>query len=357
MKTTQFISINAFALIIAFASCKKDTPVVQASSTPALTNGVFVINQGPFQSGTGTISFYNRSNSQVTTDVFQNANNGYVLGNIAQSMAFYNGKGYIVVNNAEKVVVVNGNTLVELATITNLTQPRYFLGINSGKGYISQWNASGAGCIKVINLTTSAIINTIPTGAGAENMLLSGNSVYVACSGGDSNDSVVTVIDATADSVLKNITVGANPGWIQEDANGKIWVLCAGKWNSSYSSLITPGSLVRINPANNTVELSLPFASTTSQPSVLVTNSSKNMLYYIYNGEVYSQSITSSSLNSTAVINRSFYGLGIDPTNNYFYGADAGNYTSNGKVIRYNASGGIVDSFAVGVIPQNFCFK
>jgi YVTN family beta-propeller protein len=358
MKTKQFIIISAFA--IAFTSCKKDNPTPQASATNAspttFTNGVFIINQGPFSSGTGTISFYRRDSAKVTTDIFQNVN-GYPLGNIVQSMTLFNGNGYIVVNNAGKMEVVNANTFKTAASITGLNNPRYFLGINNNKGYLSQWNASGAGSIKVINLINNMISATIPTGAGAENMIKLGNSVYVACNGGFGSDSVVTVIDATADTVIKNINVGANPTYIQGDANGKIWVLCVGQWNGSYSALAKTGMLVKINPNNNTVELSLTFTSTSSQPSILVTNSSKNMLYYTYNGGVYSQDINSSVLNQTAIINRNFYGLGIDPTNNYFYAADAGNYTSNGKVIRYNASGVAVDSFPVGISPGNFWFN
>jgi hypothetical protein len=359
MKTKQFILINSFALAIAFTSCKKDTPIpspTSTSSTVSYNNGVFVTNEGPYNSGTGTITFYRRDSAKVIEDVFQGVNN-YPLGNVVQSMTLFNDKGYIVVNNSGKVEVVDGNTIKTIASITNLTSPRYFLGVNINKGYISQWNASGAGSIKVVNLSTNAITGSIPTGAGAERMVKYGNSVYVTCGGGLNNDSVVTVIDAVADTVVKTIKVGADPSSIQVDANGKIWVLCMGEWDVSYTSLVKPGSLVRINPITNTVELSLPFSSSYAQPSDLVINNSNTMLYYLYNGGVYSQDITSSSLSSTATINRNFYSLGIDPTNNYFYCGDPGNYSSNGKVLRYNASGAILDSFASGVIPGNFCFK
>ena len=357
MKTKQIIYLSSIALAISITSCKKDNPESPTSSSiaPSYNNGVFIINQGPFQTGTGTVSFYSRSSSTVSNDIFQ-SKNSYPLGNVVQSMAIYNSRGYIVVNNAGKVEVVDENSFASNGEITGLTNPRYFLGINNSKGYISQWNSTGAGSIKVINLTTNTITANIPTGFGAENMLKLGNAVYVACSGGFGNDSVLTVIDATADTVVKNINVGANPNCIQSDANGKIWVLCAGQYNSTYSSLVKTGSLYRINPTTNTVELSLSFSSTTSQPANLVINNTQTMLYYTYNGGVYSQDITSTSLNMVTKIGRSFFSLGIDPTNNYIYAADAGNNISNGKVVRYNPTGIVVDSFSVGVIPGNFCF-
>jgi YVTN family beta-propeller protein len=358
MKTKQLIYLSTLALAITLASCKKDDPATTSTSAgTTYNNGVFIINEGPFGSGTGTVSFYSRSNGSVNNDIFQ-AKNSYPLGNVVQSMSLFNGTGYVVVNNAGKVEVVDGTSFLGNGSITGLTYPRYFLGISTGVGYVSEWGSGGlAGAVKVINLYTKAVTATITTGKGAEGMIKVGNNVYVACSGGYANDSVVTVIDATTNAVVTNINVGANPTSIQVDANGKIWVICSGQWDASFTTLVKTGKLVRIDALSNTVDLSLPFTSTSSQPSDLVTNNAKTSLYYSYNGEVYSQSCTATTLSTTAVINRNFYGLGIDPTNDYFYGADAGNFTSNGKIIRYNTTGAVVDSFTVGVIPGNFCFK
>jgi YVTN family beta-propeller protein len=273
-------------------------------------------------------------------------------------MNIFNGTAYIVVNNGGKVVVANGTTFGSTGAISGLTYPRYFLGINSSTGYISEWGAGGAaGNIKVVNLSTKGIITSIPTGNGAEGMLLSGSKVYVACGGGFVNDSVISVINTTTNTVVNTINVGANPKSVKMDAAGKLWVLCAGQWDPTYTFLEKPGRLVRIDAATEAVDLSLPFSSTFSQPSSLVIDNTGTTLYYSYNGGVYSQSTSASSLSGSPVINRSFYGLGIDPTNNYIYASDAVDYSSNGKVLRYTPAAALVDSFAVGVIPGNFYFK
>lgn len=361
MKTKQLFYLSALTVAITFASCKKDDPepAPGGGSTAGTTynNGVFITNEGPFGSGTGTISFYSRSSGSVASDIFE-AKNGYPLGNIVQSMEIYNSKAYIVVNNAGKVEVADGSTFATAGTITGFTYPRYFLGINSNKGYVSEWGTGGvAGAVKVVDLTTKTITGTITTGKGAEGMVLAGSKVYVACGGGFDNDSVVTVINSTTNAAITNINVGANPKSIKMDASGKVWVLCSGQWDPTYTFLISPGKLVRIDTLTNTVDLTLPFASTTAQPSNLVINSTKTTLYYSYSGGVYAHSTSASALSVTATINRSFYGLGIDPTNNYFYGSDAVDFSSNGKVIRYNASGTLLDSITVGVIPGGFYFK
>lgn len=360
MKTKTLFNLSALALAIAFTSCKKDDPETPAPTPVGTTydNGVFITNEGPYLNGTGTVSFYSRSTASISNDIFQTKNT-YPLGNIVQSMEIFNGKGYIVVNNAGKVEVVDGSSFASNGVISGLTYPRYFLGIDNSKGYISEWGSNGInGAIKVVDLNTKTVTATINTGKGAEAMVKVGNNVYVTCSGGYDNDSVVTVIDATTNAVVTTITVGANPKNIKVDAGGKVWVLCSGQY-APYpaTNLVKTGKLVRIDASTNTVDLTLPFASVYSQPLNLVINNAKTTLYYSYDGKVYSQLSTASVLNTTAIISRNFYGLGIDPANDYFYGSDAGDFSSNGKVIRYNTLGLAVDSFTVGVIPGYFCFK
>lgn len=357
--TKQWLALSV-ALTFTVAGCKKEDPQPPANNiTPGAyeSSGVFITNEGPFGSGTGTVSFYNRNTGAVSNDIFQTAN-GVPLGNIVQSMSIYNGKGYIVVNNAGKMEVVNAGDFKSSASITGLNQPRYFLGIDNSKGYITEWGSTGtSGAVRVINLTNNTISSTISTGAGAESMVKVNNSVYVTCKGGYGNDSVLTVINSGTDAVITNIPVGPNPAGIQVDANGMIWVLCGGQWNTSFTALDKTGKLVRINPSTNTVEQAFTFSSTTSSPSNLTINAAKNKLYYTYNGAVYSHDISATSLSSAAFINRNFYGMGVDPSNDYLFGADAGNFTSNGYVIRFNTAGAKVDSFQVGIIPGGFFFK
>lgn len=358
MKQTNKLLMMVLTITsISILGCKKDDTA--PSLTPgAYDAGVFITNEGQFGSGTGSVSFYNRTTGVVTNTVFEAANDGATLGNIVQSMGIYNSKGYIVVNNANKVVVVNGSDFKFVASITAVTQPRYFLGIDNSKAYVSEWGIGGVnGAIKVINLANNTVASSIGTGKGAEKMVKSGNYVYVSCQGGFGKDSVVSVINTVTDAVVSTISVGASPSGIEIDANGKIWVLCGGEWNSSYTSLNKTGKLVRIDPNTNKIDQTFDFTSTTSKPSNLTINAAKNKLYYNYQGRVYSQDITATALSNTIFINKNFYGIGVDPNNDYVYASDAGNYTSAGYVFRYNNTGAKIDSMKVGIAPGGFCFR
>lgn len=354
--TTKWIAISSIAFAGFIAGCKKPN-TTNPGTASGYDNGVFITCEGAFGSGSGTVSFYNKNTGIVSNDIFQLANN-FPLGNLVQSMSLHNNKAYVIVNNSNKVEVANAADFKSIATITGVNFPRYFLGVDNTKAYVTEWGSSGLnGSVKVINLLNNTVSATINTGKGAERMLQSGNNVYVTCKGGYDNDSLVTVINTMADSVIATINVGPNPDGIQVDANGKIWILCGGRWDGTFSSLTETGQLVRIDPSTNLIEQTFVFASTTSTPANLCINAAKNKLYYSYQGSVYTQDITSSTLNSSAIINRNFYSLAIDPTDDYIYASDAGNYTSNGKVIRFNTTGSKVDSFQVGVIPGGFAFR
>lgn len=362
MNTTRLKNLfilTALGTSLCFTSCKKDKDEDPNPVTPEETiipsdysSGIFVTCEGPFVGGSGTVSFYNRNNGNVSNNLFQSVN-GLPLGSIVQSMEVYGGKGYIVVNNAGKVEVVNSSTFSSTGKISGLEQPRYFLGISATKGYVTQWGSSGANKgVKIIDLSSNASTGLISTGSGPESMAMAGNFVYVANSGGFASDSTVTVINSTTDAVATTIKVGDAPNSVAVDKNGKIWVLCGGV----YGPPETAGKLVRINPTTNTIEATFNFSNTSAHPNHLCINKTKDVLYYLSSGEICAFPIGSTSL-SSAIINRNFYSLGVDPQTDLIYAGNAGNFTSNGYVLRFNSASALIDSFQVGIIPGNFCFR
>lgn len=170
--------------------------------------------------------------------------------------------------------------------------------------------------------------------------------VYVVNAGGYGNDSTVVVIDPSTDAITKSIKVGYNPNSMVVDKNGMIWLLCSGYTDASYS-LTKPGALVAIDPTTNSVEKTMTFALLKS-PTSLTINSTKDQLVFMYNGAVYQQDITASTLTSTAKINRSFYHISIDPSSNILYATDPKDFSSNGLLVRYN-NFTKMDSCTVGV--------
>jgi hypothetical protein len=141
-----------------FSSCRKDGPADTTQPIVSITSGgVYVTNEGNFQFGNAEVSYYSPSQNAVTEDLFQPANNRK-LGDVCQSMYFFNGKAYLVINNSNKIEVVNQNTFVSIATITGLVSPRYFLPVSNNKAYVTDLTANK---ISIIDLTSNTVRGSI----------------------------------------------------------------------------------------------------------------------------------------------------------------------------------------------------
>jgi YVTN family beta-propeller protein len=343
---TNPYSIIFLCVTLFFISCKKDeTP---AYSGP-FNDGILITNEGPFQSGSGTITYYNPGKQIVTQDIFELIN-GKPLGNVVQSLSTYNGNTYIVVNNAAKVEVVDNTTFQSLATITGFQLPRYFLGVNSGKAYVSDW----AGVVNIVDLLSNTITGTIPTRTGPDLMVKAGSYVYVLNGGGFDVDSTVTVINYVTDQVVSTIQVFNRPSGIVEDASGKIWIMCSGKGFNGYPAEgDTKAHLLRIDPSNLEVDLDIPFGDVSMHPEKLVTNKAKNVLFFQHNGGIYKINTTFSGAQPEMVLQHPrLSALTFDSANNFLLASDPVDFQGNGWLIRFRADDGTtIDSIQTGIIP------
>jgi YVTN family beta-propeller protein len=347
-KTT--FQVLAFLATISFTSCTKDN---EDNQQGAFSNGIFIVNEGPFQTGTGTITFYKPDSNLAKQDIFD-AVNGRPLGNIAQAITLYNNKAYIVVNNAAKVEVVNATTFKSEGLIANLTNPSQFLIVDSKKAYVSDW----IGQIAVVDLQSNTVTNNIAAGTGPDAMLKSGKYVYVANMGGLGIDSTITVIDFGTDKVVKTIKVGEAPSGMVADGNGRIWVICKGKGFTGWpQSGDTPGKLMRIDPVSLSVDFNYSFTSSDLHPDKLLINKQKSKIYFLYNYGIYSFNIETSGSSPEKLVSRNFYSIDYENKTGYLYACDAKDYINNGIVVRIKADNGLViDSIQAGIIPKAFAF-
>src|SRR5688572_27698030 len=87
-------------------------------------NKVFVINEGNYLDADGTVSAIDPRSGVVVHDIFGSVNEGRALGDVVQAMTIHEDKAYIVVNNSNKIEVVNANTFESISVIDDLSLPR-----------------------------------------------------------------------------------------------------------------------------------------------------------------------------------------------------------------------------------------
>ncbi len=365
----KFFSLFSKNVLIGFlilqvcfiAGCKDDE---NTNPKGKYEKGVIILNEGTFKGSNGEISFFYTDSNKVVNNVFEKANGkNHPLGDVIQSMLVQNEQGYIIVNNSNKVVVVNPFTFVQTAEIA-LKQPRYMVA-DGNTGYVTEWVNNDylnppKGRVAIINLQTNSTAkgDTITTnGQFPDKLILLNGRLYVL----NSNENTVSILNTQTKSFEKKIEIGSGPSGIVVDKNNDIWILTSGEADYSKYPVIgtlEAGKLMRFSVNNGSLELKNTFAFAEFGGSDLIINNAKDKLYYSYNGKVFEQAISAASLNTTPFLSRSFYGIGIDPTGSTFYGGVAPDYTNNGKMIRYNvATKAVIDSATVGIAPNGFLFR
>ncbi len=359
---SRFLFISLFVAFI-LGSCSKDpireTPVKPDpnDTTPTATtydHGVFVVNEGNFNWGNASVTFIDPLKNSVFQDIYEKANDRR-LGDVAQSMKIIGDRGYIVVNNSNRIEVVNLKDFKLINSIDGLASPRYMEIVNENKAYATNLQHD----ISIINLKSNTISGKISTKSWTEILIPYKDYMFVSSVGMFSQPNAtrsaqVYIISTKEDKILDSIQTGKEPLGMVIDKKEKLWVLCTGGFDGYEAP-----SLVRINPELRMVEKSYVFPTGQGTPSRLCINPTGDTLYYL-NGGVFQMPVTAALLPEQPLINRTnqlFYGLAVHPQNGTVYLSDAIDYVQSGIVTQHSsANGQKLAEYQAGRIPGSFSF-
>ena len=345
----KYLSLSALFALLIFASCEKSpsTPQTNSNGTvacyPASTNRIMVANQGTFLVGNGSLTGYDKLGKSVFDGMYSCVNSGLPLGDIVQSISKVDTSYYVVVNNSGKISVLNESNLLESASITGFTSPRFMLSVGGQKAYVSDLFG---GAISVVDLSTNAVTGTIASAGWTEQMIMANGMVFVT----QPSSTQMLVIDPNTDAVADSITVPNGAVGVQMGADGTLWVLCDGGWN------VEAPAIVHIDPVTLDVVSTTIVGDITQSPGNLAISPDGQTLYFL-NGGVMSVNVNQGTpAMMVASEGRTLYGLGVDPSSGDIYVSDAKDYVQAGHAYRYNASGTLQHNFPVGVVPGFFYF-
>ena len=339
---------------LALTSCNKDDD--QPKEKGAFENGIFISNAGTFNSSNASVSFIG-ADGKVQQGIFESVN-GRKVGDVLQSITIEDDKAYLVVNNSNKVEVVNANTFKEEGVIADLKSPRQIIEAE-GNLYLTQWNGWGEkGSVKIIDPVSFQIKSTVEVGNAPEGLIEVGNEVWVA----NSTSNSISIIDINTGKVTSTISISTAeaPKQMILDAEGDVWILCSGNvlydanWNPTGN---TPSYLVEINPSNKEVKDEVKL-SDDQHFSMLTVNDAGSLMYYgggFGVKGIYSIFTVSPSVR-TPIIDEYFYGFGVY-NDDFIYGTMAPNFTSNGSVKKYDPTGKEISTYEVGIGPNGVVFN
>ena len=339
-------------IVIFLISCGEQAINLPNLETERFQNGIFITNEGGFNNGNASVSFYNKETGVLTEKIFEVAN-GRPLGDVLQSITIDGKKAYLVLNNSNKIEIVRTADFISVRTIRDLVSPRYLQLTDDNTAYVSDLYNNA---ISIIDLQTDLEKESIPFRGWSEEMIKIGKEVFVTQPSliGKKTSKQIFIIDTESNQLTDSLVVGFNPVGLELDKNNHLWVLCNGDFGTT-----NLGGLYKVNPADRSILLSLPFQDNqTSFGPRLEMNGDKDQVYYLKT-DVYTLSIDDQQLPVEPIIHadgRDLYGLGIDPLTQHIYVGDSGNFQQKGKVSVHYQDGTEINRFTAGVGINGFYF-
>lgn len=337
MKKILFLALSS----LIFASCSKsDDPFEQEAPKYNYSNGILFVNEGSFQGNDASIGFSNFDYNNVKADIYNNDERA--LGDVAQSIGFDVDKAYIVVNNSNKIEVVNRYSFENIATITeNLNNPRY-TAFAGGKLYVTNMGSSS---VSIYNIKDYSFVKEIPLGSLVENIVSQNNKIYVQ-KAAFGNGNTIAVIDSKSDEVVKNIVLNDNVQGLVANT-GFVYAI---------SSIETRSNFYKINATDDTI---ITEFTSTKIPDARNLRIDNNVLYYTSKTNIYSWSTTATEVDVTPVVKikgsggyEFMYAFAV--INNQFLVSNAGDFVKPSTVEVYNLAGKKVNTFKAGKSTNNF---
>lgn len=347
------IAIYLLGIWMVLAGCDKKP---EPPDDPPVTEGrkALILNEGSYGNGNASLTLYNITTGEVHQDWFANSNSGQVLGDILESAMLIGERIFLVVNNSNKIVVVDRKDFRVQGTIA-LDQPRYILPVSEELAYISTMYHSK---VYVINTRTLEIVHTIPMPyQNTEGLLLSGDYAY-ACSWDKANNKLYKIRTATH-RIEDSITLaGYAPHSILRDRQERLWVFGGNKVYDITSSItvLQDNRAIRSYTFSPEAEIVKP-----------VYNSRNDMLYFInvdYEYKttqgIYKMHTEDTGVPATPIIAAGnfqyFYQITLDSLTQQLYIADPKGFIQNGDMLIYDLEGRLQQTIPTGLGPSKVLF-
>lgn len=249
-------------------------------------NGLIIANEGNFGTPNASVSYFSYANHQLTNGIY-NAVNGEAVGDVLQNIGLHGNKAYLVVNNSDKVEVVNRTTFQKVATVTDgIMKPRY-IAFSNGKYFVSN---SANTTITIYDEATNNKLASVASESSVEKLITIGDKVFVMQAAFGSGNSVM-VIDALNNTALTSITLAEGLQWIAAEGN-KLYAICGS--GSSHTDFF------EIDATTHEIVRHLSSESYKAKSKMAIDN---GVMYFVANGnEIYAMPLSADALPSTAVL-------------------------------------------------------
>lgn len=329
--------------------------------------GYYFLNEGGFTYGNASISAWNGLTNTVTNNIFKKENS-YNIGDVLQSVYlrktnFYTHL-YLIVNNSQKIEVVDKANFLRVETITGFTSPRYMT-IAKGNAYVTDLYANEISVFSTIY--NNCAYESIKMKGWTEQIFTINDKLYViersevGASSLFANLVEIEILEnennKARHSILSRTPLSIEPQSVVVDSEKNIWILSSGKESENVYPTLT-----KFNTSTNSIEKSFTYNSFSNIPQNIAIGSDLmggNIIFYNRASKIYKISTDATEFSDSSFINtpaQNIYNVMYNDHIGKIYVFDAKDYVSKGDVYIYDISGVLVKKFEAGVIPSKLVF-
>lgn len=336
MKISKLLSALFAATLLFTTSCRTDDPIDEPQPKGAYENGIFLSNEGNFGSPTATVSFISNDLS-VENKIYSANNGGAVLGDVLQNIGVNGDNAYLILNNSNKIEIVNRYTFKKVATVSDqVSQPRYiaFAGNNF---YVT--NSSGSSkFVNVYNSTTNAFVKKIDLTSSGERIVEASGKIFVQNASFGSGKKI-TIINPTSNTVEKEVTVPNGNIKKTISTGGNVYTIASTSTDSYIYKLSPTGAI------SSTITL-----TGIANGNNLEIDGTK--FFFSSGSKVYSMDLSSTVIPTTPVLTltdnswSALYGFSV--IDGKIYISNANGFTADSTVEIYSTAGTLLKTVTAG---------
>ncbi len=348
----KWTAFSLFILIIA-TSCRKKDLTDPNIKTPTAKYDVWVVNEGSFGSGLGNITAYNSPDGDLLTNPVEEAN-GTALGDVAQSAYVVGDEIWVVINNSNKILILDPYTFKIKDNINNIKTPKFACVFGDffyvGSLFSDEFYQIGIDSRDVQTYHASA--------SGVTDVQELSGKIYMAVS--DSSNSHLYYFDPNTSNIEDVADLGTRAPIDIEAIGDELWVLSGNSWlgiDYSLSSMAADGKIRNyVLPPGEYKSIEAYGGALYILANSYVSTNPINGIYEVNTNQTTGIVGLDPKVGMPSGVS-TFYSFGIDPSTGNFYASDAKSYTINGDAYVFDPVGRALTKFEVGIVPGFFMFR
>lgn len=338
MRAIIIVLLGALPFILSQCMEPDDTPMVPG------TEGIWVVNEGVFNQGNGTIGFLDPDYQYF--DKMYEGTNGFPAGDVVQHLLPYKNFLYMVVNNSGKVEKLDADHLKSKASANYFLSPRKICIWDDTTAFVTDLYKNVIYCINPADLSLK---KEIVCPGWTESIERVGDKLWII----NITNEKLLGFSPLSGVFTDSLKLPKSPGDMCVDKENKIWVFCGG-------DSLTGSRLLRINPDNLQKETDLASSVVKEFVPRMVINKDKDELYLLHSG-VYKVRINDQIMPSSRIIGpgeNTYYGIGINGRNGDILLSEVRDFSSASRIVVYDRNGLLkVPHFTGGLITSSFLTK